>query len=246
MSAGALVTGTPGAPTVVLIHGLAGSYRVWDRVVPMLADRANIVAVHLDSSGTIEDDADDTAQLFDSPSLVVGHSRGGLVATALAERHPDLVSALILLCPPWSNASRKSARGPIERALTLPGIGDLLWASASEERQRDAQRSALAPGTPIPDRFVTDARERGRRNFATSTRAIDAYLTAAALPDRLARLPQPARLAFGELDARIQAPTVEFDGSISTTLRAVGHTPQWEAPEAVADLITRSLPATAP
>ncbi|NKY41942.1 hypothetical protein [Nocardia cerradoensis] len=66
------------------------------------------------------------------------------------------------------------------------------------------------------------------------------------MPDRLARLPQPGRLAFGELDARIQVPTVEFDGSISTTLRAVGHTPQWEAPEAVAGLITRLLPATAP
>ncbi|MGF6885277.1 pimeloyl-ACP methyl ester carboxylesterase [Nocardia sp. GAS34] len=209
MSAGAMVTGTPGAPKVVLIHGLASSYRVWDRVVPLLEDRADIVAVHLESAGTIEDDAADTLRTIDSPAIVVGHSRGALVATALAERRPDLVTALVMLCPPWSLASRATARGPIERALTQPGLGDLLWTLASGERQRAAQRSAFAPGTPVPDQFVADLRTRGRRNFAAGTRAIDTYLAVRTLPDRLARLTRPIALAFGELDARRRAhPTV--------------------------------------
>ncbi|AHH19814.1 putative hydrolase, alpha/beta hydrolase family [Nocardia nova SH22a] len=249
MSAGAVVSGRPGAPDVVLIHGLASSHGSWDRVVPLLEKRANIVAVHLESAGSIEDDADDVAALLRSPALIAGHSRGGLVATALAERHPDLVSALVLLCPPWSRASRKTARGPIERALTVPGLGDLLWASASERRRRDAQRSAFAPGTEIPEQFVTDVRARGRRNFAASTRAIDAYLGAGHLAGRLANLPHPVELAFGELDGRVEAPGDRFDALPNTTTRVlpgIGHTPPWEAPRAVADLIIGSLDVAKP
>lgn len=180
---------------------------------------------------------------------MVDHSRGALVATALAERRPDLVTALVILCPPWSLASRATARGPIERALTQPGLGDLLWALASGERQRAAQRSAFAPGTPVPDQFVADLRTRGRRNFAAGTRAIDTYLAVRALPDRLARLTRPIALAFGELDARVRSPTVEFatlPNATTTTLRGVGHTPAREAPQAVADLITQAMPATSP
>ncbi|PKV98556.1 alpha/beta fold hydrolase [Nocardia fluminea] len=243
MSAGAVAAGGPGLPKVVLIHGLAGSYRAWDRVVPKLEHVAQTVAVELDSSGSIGDDADDVAALLDSRIVVVGHSRGGLVATALAERRPDLVSALVLLCPPWSRDARLTARGPVERALALPAVGDLMWALASGERQRAAQRSAFAPGVTVPDRFVADARMRGRRNFVCSSQAIDTYLGTRALADRLRDLTVPTELVFGHLDARLILPTDEFTdlGHVRTTVLAgSGHTPQWEAAGEVADLITRT------
>ncbi|MFD6397344.1 alpha/beta fold hydrolase [Nocardia sp. NPDC060249] len=243
MSAGAVLAGTPGLPTVVLIHGLAGSHRAWDRIVPKLEHVARIVAVELDSTGSIGDDADDVAALLDTRTVVVGHSRGGLVATALAERRRDLVSALVLLCPPWSRAARLTARGPVERALAMPGVGDLMWTLASGERQRAAQRSAFAPGVTVPDRFVTDARTRGRRNFVRSSQAIDTYLRARPLADRLRNLPIPTELVLGHLDARLALPTDEFTdlGHVRTTvLTGAGHTPQWEAPDEVADLITRT------
>ncbi|MGW0323480.1 alpha/beta fold hydrolase [Nocardia sp. NPDC003183] len=242
MSAGAVLTGNPGLPTVVLVHGLAGSHRAWDRVVPKLEYMTRIVAVELDSSGSIGDDAGDVAALLDTRTVVVGHSRGGLVATALAERRPDLVCALVLLCPPWSRAARLTARGPVERALAMPGVGELMWALASGEQQRTAQRSAFAPGATVPDQFITDARTRGRRNFVRSSRAIDSYLGARPLADRLRNLPIPTELVFGHLDARLALPTDEFAdlGHVRTTvLTGTGHTPQWEAPDEVGDLITR-------
>jgi pimeloyl-ACP methyl ester carboxylesterase len=152
MSTGAVIAGTPGAPPVMLIHGLGGSYRVWERVMPLIEPVARITAVHLRSTTSIEHDGDDAAGLIDTPAVLVGHSRGGLVATALAERHPALVSKLILLCPSWSLASRRSARRSMERALAIPGIGTLLWAAASDAQRRAGLQTAFAsPPWEAPD-----------------------------------------------------------------------------------------------
>ncbi|MFI5500799.1 alpha/beta fold hydrolase [Nocardia asteroides] len=244
MSAGALIAGLRAAPTVVLVHGLASSYRVWDRVVPRIESRADVLAVHLASEHTIGADADDVAALLTAPAVLVGHSRGALVATALAERHPHLVARLVLVCPPWSRESRLSARSPVERALAVPGLGDLLWGMASDARQRAAQQTAFAPHVSVPDQFVADARARGRRNVVRGSRAIDTYLGSRRLADRLRHLRVPADLVFGRLDARVAAPANEFATVPGTRVRelpGVGHTPPWERPETIVDLIVSAV-----
>jgi pimeloyl-ACP methyl ester carboxylesterase len=248
MSTGAVIAGPQDAPPVMLIHGLGGSYRAWDRVMPFIERVARITAVHLGSTTSIEHDGNDAAGLIDTPTVLVGHSRGGLVATALAERHPRLVSKLILLCPSWSVASRRSAGRPIERALAIPGIGALLWAAASDAQRRAGLASAFAPGVAVPDRFVADLRDRGRANFVRSSRAIDDYLAVRPLVERLANVAVDIDLVFGELDARVALPRDEFaplHHTHLTVLPGVGHSPSWEAPDTVAKLITHALRPTA-
>jgi pimeloyl-ACP methyl ester carboxylesterase len=248
MSTGAVIAGTPGAPPVMLIHGLGGSYRVWERVMPLIEPVARITAVHLRSTTSIEHDGDDAAGLIDTPTVLVGHSRGGLVATALAERHPALVSKLILLCPSWSLASRRSAGRSMERALAIPGIGTLLWAAASDAQRRAGLQTAFAAGVAVPDQFVADLRDRGRANFVRSSQAIDDYLTVRPLAERLKNVAVDIDLVFGELDARVALPRDEFAALHHTHLTAlprVGHSPPWEAPDTVAKLITHSLRPTA-
>jgi pimeloyl-ACP methyl ester carboxylesterase len=248
MSAGAVLAGTPGAPPVMLIHGLGGSYRIWDRVTPLIEPVARITAVHLGSTASIEHDGDEAVALLDTPTVLVGHSRGGLVATALAERYPRLVSKLILLCPSWSLASRRSAGRPIERALAVPGIGALLWAAASDAQRRAGLASAFAAGVAVPDQFVADLGDRGRANFVRSSRAIDDYLASSPLAERLKNVAVDIDLVFGELDARVAPPRDEFaplHHTHLTVLPGVGHTPPWEAPDTVANLITHSLRPTA-
>lgn len=246
MSAVAVTAGPVGAPAVMLLHGLGGSYGVWDRVLRLIEPVARVSAVHLSSTSSIEDDADDAAAVIDGPTLLVGHSRGALVATAIAERHPGLASKLILLCPAWSIASRLRAKSWTERAIAVPGIGDLLWSAASEKRQRAALRTAFAPETIIPDQFVADLRSRGRRNLVRSNRAIDDYLKTRPLADRLADITTPVELVFGEHDARVAAPGDEFVDIRHVHLSVmpgVGHTPPWETPQLVARLITKPLRA---
>lgn len=242
IEAGALIAGPLDGPLVVLIHGLGGSRHTWDRVLPLIEPHARVHTLELTGTGSIEQEADRAAELIPHPAVLVGHSRGGLIATAIAERHPGRARKLILLCTPWAPESRLVAKRPVERAVAVPGLGDLLWNAASDAQRHAALRTAFAPGTPIPDQFVDDLRATGRRRFVAASRAIDAYLADAPLADRLSASGVPGELIFGEHDARVARPP--SDTLAHTLLAGVGHTPPWEAADRIVDLILSSLPNT--
>lgn len=245
MAAGMVVSGRPSRAPIVLIHGLGESHHVWDRVTPILEDIEQIIAINIGRSGSIEKEADAIAALIPTRSTIVGHSRGGLVGTAIAERYPDVVDRLVLLCTPWSNESRTAARRPAERALGIPVLGPAVWVMAAGRPTGRALASTFAPNTAVPKQFVTDIRSRGRRDLVHSSMAIDAYLAEHSLLDRLGVLGVDAHLVFGTLDARV-AP-IRHQTTVPTNVRitllaGVGHSPQWEAPQATAALIASASP----
>ena len=96
---------------ILLVHGLAGaSLTEWYQVAPKLAvDRPVIMADHrghgLSALGDIRfdvaDDADDLAGVLDAVGVgqvdVVGYSMGGVIAQALAMRHPGRVRKMVLI-----------------------------------------------------------------------------------------------------------------------------------------------------
>ncbi|MBT8208683.1 MAG: alpha/beta hydrolase [Acidimicrobiia bacterium] len=102
------VEGMRGDAAFILLHSLALDGRVWQRVVPELAGQSQVVTVDLRGHGkspkstgyTVEqmaDDVADTARELDiRNAVVVGLSMGGCVAQAVAVRHRDLVSGLVL------------------------------------------------------------------------------------------------------------------------------------------------------
>ncbi len=104
------VAGPPGAPTVILLHGLVASAGLnWFQVFEPLSRRFHVIAPDLRGHGrgvrsgrrfTLADCADDVAALLDKlgcgPVIVVGYSMGGPVAQLLWKRHPERVAGLVL------------------------------------------------------------------------------------------------------------------------------------------------------
>jgi pimeloyl-ACP methyl ester carboxylesterase len=101
-------------PALLLVHGLAGQLCHFTyAIVDELAAQYRVVAVDRPGSGysvrargasaTLSAQADALAALIDELGLgrplVVGHSLGGAVVLALAQRHPGRVSGLLLLAP---------------------------------------------------------------------------------------------------------------------------------------------------
>ena len=116
------VAGPPGAPTVLLVHGLGASGGLnWFRTFEMLGAEFRVLAPDLRGHGRgvrspqafrLADCADDLAALLDvlatGPVLVAGYSMGGPVAQLLSRRHPERVAGLVLC----ATATRFS-RGPL-------------------------------------------------------------------------------------------------------------------------------------
>ncbi len=114
----------PAAPPIVLLHGLGVAGTVWQAFARRLAPRYAAVAPDLRGHGSSDappggyapaDYARDLVGLFDGfvepPAPLLGHSLGSLVALALADLRPDLVSALVLVDPPV-DAERRNGDVP--------------------------------------------------------------------------------------------------------------------------------------
>lgn len=100
---------------LLVIHGLGGSGRYFDRLAARVADRFHVVAPDLAGFGTSDkpdlayertmhlDDLDAVADALemDGPTVVAGHSLGGLFAALWAARVPERVRALGMMAAPY-------------------------------------------------------------------------------------------------------------------------------------------------
>ena len=92
---------------ILLLHGLMGRARTWWPVARWLTRYGRVVGLdarghgrspHRGGGWRTEDFADDAAKVLQElgPSVVIGHSMGGLHAWVTAATHPDLVRAVVV------------------------------------------------------------------------------------------------------------------------------------------------------
>ena len=212
--------GTP----LVLLHGMAGERRDWDRLVAALP--ANLPLLRYDLRGFGESEAqpglpyshaDDLLAVFDALEIerapVLGLSMGGGVALNCALGHPDRVSHLILISPAmigweWSDEWRGLWRGVAQAARD----GDLALA---RDRWWMHPMFAVIRETDAAGelRAAIDA-YHGRQWFADSQRD--------ELPDidRLHTLAVPTLLLSGERDV----PDIRLIADMIAAAAPDGHT----------------------
>jgi 3-oxoadipate enol-lactonase len=176
--------GPPGAPTLVLLHGVALTAELnWRGIVEPLRADYRVVMFDLRGHGKgvrtsdfglggfrLEDCADDVAavaaELGIERLIAVGYSMGGLVAQLLWRRHPGLVSGLVLC-----STARNVSGSPWERttALTLPFlVAGAAWMPAVHVLRADVVGAALL------DRGIDPADRRWALSQMRRTSLVDA------------------------------------------------------------------------
>jgi pimeloyl-ACP methyl ester carboxylesterase len=128
-------TGEP----LLLIHGLGGSGRYFDRLAARVSDRFHVVAPDLAGFGTSDkpdiaydramhlDDLDAVAEEFelDRSTVVAGHSLGGLFAAMWAARDPGRVRGLSAMSAPYPSPDEhevwvQEPKPPAAAKIALP------------------------------------------------------------------------------------------------------------------------------
>ena len=203
---------------VVLLHGQPGSARDWRAVVQALGPRA--AAVVPDRPGwdgasrarDLEGNAAAALAAMDSRGLtratVVGHSLGGAVAAWLAVRHPQRVSALVLVAP----AANRASLGRLDRLLALPGVGDVgsaaLLTGVGVALAAPALRRRIAGGLSLDEDYLRESagallRPGAWRAFVGEQRFLCRDLPL--LEERLGEIAAPTTIVVGSED-RIVSP----------------------------------------
>lgn len=262
--------GSPGCKPVVCVHGLGGSHMNWWALGPLLAKDHRVLAVDLPGFGlsppqrrraTIAANTDLLHRFIvetqAAPAVVVGNSMGAMTALHLAARHPEVVSALVLLDPSLPGTSEGRLDHDVVRRFVpvlVPGLGEqLLRRRRARLGPEGVLRETLLLCCASPDAVAADLTEANLafvRERWGSPHAEHVFLEAArSLVAVLAN-----RTAYNRVINAVAAPTLLLHGAcdrlvpLASAARVasrrrdwtfeilddVGHVPQIEAPEDVA------------
>lgn len=209
---------------LVLVHGLAGSWRWWSRVLERLAGMRRVHAIDLPRLRRTVPAAELSAWLarrLEEAELsrvdLAGHSLGGLVAAELAALRPERVGRLVLVAP----AGIPCGRSVLGRGVPLV------------ETLYDLRRSL-----PL---VVSDALRAGPLGLAHDI----AYVSSRDLRAELPRVRAQTLLLWGERDRLVPLWVAEewqrLVPHARLELLPCGHVPMLEQPDAVAERIAGFL-----
>lgn len=244
--------GSRSAPAIVLLHGFAGSLHWWDAITPALAAHYHVIRFDLLGNGGSAKPSggysmEHEAQLIDEAlpqlgirrALLVGHSMGGIVATALATRDRSLASGIVLVDSPVNPHT-----GSLPFAARLgfvPLLGPATRTLATNGMVEQGLKDAFAPGFKVPHQFVSDFWKMTYTSYASTHSESNAYLQHESLDRRLAALGLPTLALYGTRD-KLVSPASERNytnvpGAQVVAIPGAGHSPMVEKPYATSNLI---------
>ncbi|UCI17908.1 alpha/beta hydrolase [Mesorhizobium sp. B2-1-8] len=193
----------------------------------------------------------------------VAHDAGGVSALNYALDHPDKISSIVLLNTFYADAPNLKFPELIELCAD-PGLKKLAVAIMSDKKKREwlltfQNHNFNAKSTPaIQARFDTVLQPIVNANFAQKESAGPAFMAmtgglhpAVAANDKrvadLVKLKVPVSIIWGANDPYLNTDVAadfgkQFPGS-KTSLLPLGHWPQVDDPQAVADIMNRELKA---
>jgi pimeloyl-ACP methyl ester carboxylesterase len=249
-SAHLVQAGEAGQP-VLFLHGYADSWRSFEPLFPLLSRHFRLFA--LDQRGHGDSDpadgyaiADFTAdaaevikQLDLGPVDVVGHSLGSIVAQRLAVEHPALVRRLVLIGAAPTAAGHA---GLAELLAELETAGDPIPAELIEAFQTSTAIQPLAPERL--EQILAESAKLGRGAWLGTA----AGLLEEPPEDGSRVVPAPSLSIWGKedgiFDLDAQTALARIIPNLTTRhYPGVGHAPNWEIPETVAQDILAFLQA---
>jgi pimeloyl-ACP methyl ester carboxylesterase len=235
-------------PPLLLVHGLGGSSSNWDPVLELLEPHRELIVVDTPGFGKTP-----LAEGFVPSAVNVGHVLAEL-CTELGIERPHVAGNSL---GGWT-ALEMAADDSVASCCAISPAG--LWGKALGARPYESRRAARAMK---PLALSVLSTERGRRTFlrgifgqpeklsaAEARKAFSDWIDAPGyieanremrigVFDRGAAVRVPVIVAWGELDRLVRPPHRE---QLPASTRYVekpgwGHTPTWDDPEGVADLL---------
>ncbi len=246
-------------PRVVALHGSAQNAHTWDTTMLALGEPA--LCIDLPGHGASDWRADRrydpvalaadvavvVAALAPRAEVVVGMSLGGLTATVMAERRPELVRRLVVIdiTPGVTRDKAKAIHDFVAGPQSFPDFAAIL--ARTIEHNPSRTESSLRRGIVHNARRLPDGTWRWRYDRGEAAEAAEVERPSPAeLWDVIERVPAPLRLVRGS-----ESPVVDDDdiaelvrrrpGAWVDVVDGAGHSVQGDRPVELAEILRTEL-----
>ena len=257
--------GDPTLPVLVLLHGFGDSYTSWEGWVPVLKPQFRVISLDFPGHGLtrapegyqltgvgLADLVDAlAAHLALPPFAVAGNSMGGGVAWQFAVRHPERLSALILVDAAGFPNEKPPGDIPLAFKILKYPIGRALLRNIDNRPLIDSglkvdvyDKSVITPA--FVDRWAEFQRAPGHRAILMALNPLGFnQATAAALQN----IKVPTLILHGDSDVLIEPASAQkfaaaIPGAKVIIYPKVGHLPQIEIPQRSATDVAEFLRAS--